>query len=323
MSNYSSFIGIDIGKQEVVVAAYGSQSTQSFPNSANGFKEFFNFYKKNLRSCLVILETTGGYERLFLNALLDKNISIHRANTRQVKSFIRSWGKYGKSDALDAQALALYAYERHKSLEIFQKQDPKMLKLSALVQRRQDLTQMLVQEKNRLKSPQNNPFIQQSYKQVIRALEEQVSSLSSEIDQIISVDPSLQAQQKILQSIPGIGPKVSSFLLACLPELGHLNRRQIASLCGLAPHPFESGQKIGYRKTKGGRAHIRSILFMAAMSARKSNSHLKAFYENLISKGKKKMVALTALMRKIIVIANAKLKNYIHDISATPSPQHS
>ena len=107
MSNYNTFLGIDIGKSEVVVGVYGSKSTQSFPNSIAGFKAFFKSYKKNLHQAFVVLETTGGYEQLFLNALLDKTIAVHRANTRQVKNFIRSWGQHGKSDALDAQALAV------------------------------------------------------------------------------------------------------------------------------------------------------------------------------------------------------------------------
>lgn len=308
MSNYNTFIGIDIGKAEVVVGLHGSKTTQTFPNSIVGFKAFFKNYRKDLQTSLIVLETTGGYERLFLNALLDKQISVHRANTRHVKHFIRSWGQNGKSDALDAQALALYGFERHKTLTLFQKQDPLTLKLSALAQRRQDLTQMLVQEKNRLKSPQTNSLISESCKEMISALEKQLTSITKEIETIISSVPYYQTKKETLETIPGIGSVISSLLIAQLPELGQLNRRQIASLCGLAPYPCESGQKIGYRKTKGGRQQVRSTLFMAAMAARCSHSPLKAFYEKLIAKGKKKMVALTALMRKVIVIANAKLK---------------
>ncbi len=121
MSNYHTFIGIDIGKFEVVVGSHGSKTTQSFSNSSAGFKAFFKTYRKNLSQAFAVLETTGGYEQLFLNALLDKNIAVHRSNTPHVKSFIRSWGQLGKSDALDAQALAFYGYERHKTLPLFQK----------------------------------------------------------------------------------------------------------------------------------------------------------------------------------------------------------
>ena len=291
MSNYNSFFGIDIGKSEVVVGIHGSKITQSFSNSMLGFKAFFKEHRKTLQNALVVLETTGGYEQLFLNALLDKNVSVHRANTRQVKNFIRSWGQKGKSDALDALALALYGYERYESLPLFQKQEPQRLKLAALAQRRHDLNQMLVQEKNRLKSPQCDPWVFESCQLLIQTLTQQISSLTQEIETIISSNPVLSAQQKVLETIPGVGPVVASLLQAHLPELGHLNRRQIASLCGLAPYPFESGQKVGYRKTKGGRVQVRNILFMAAMAARRSNSPLKAFYQKLISNGKKKMVA--------------------------------
>lgn len=311
MSNYSTFFGIDIGKSEVFIAIYGTKSSAVFPNSAEGFKKFLKTYKTELSNAFVVLETTGGYETLFLNALLDKNIAVHRANTRHVKSFIRSWGKLAKSDALDAQALALYGFERHKNLALSQKQPPELIKLIALTQRKLDLTQILVQEKNRLKSPQNNPLIIQCCSQLIQTLQAHIASVTKEIETLIKNNALWLKKKEILESIPGIGPVVSSMLLALMPELGHINRRQIASLAGLAPHPYESGQKIGYRRTKGGRQQVRPILFIAAMAARNSNSPLKAFYEKLIAKGKKKMVALTALMRKIIVIANAKLNPLI------------
>jgi transposase len=308
MSNYSTFLGIDIGKSEVFVGKYDSKTVLPFSNSKDGIKKFLRTFKAELPHAFVVLETTGGYEDLFLKALLDEGIAVHRANTRHVKSFIRSWGKLAKSDALDAQALALYGYERHKVLHLFQKPHPEFVKLAALAQRKQDLTQMLVQEKNRLKSPQNDPLITQSCTSMIQALKDQIASIVHMMEELIRNHPMLHKQKEILKTIPGIGPMVSSLLLAFLPELGQLNRRQIASLCGLAPHPYESGQKIGYRRTKGGRQHVRSVLFIAAMAARNSNSPLKAFYEKLIARGKKKMVALTALMRKIVTIANAKVK---------------
>lgn len=308
MSNYSTFIGIDIGKHEVFVGKYGTKSTVSFLNSKEGFKKFFKNYKAELSKALVVLETTGGYETLFLDALLDKNIAVHRANTRHVKSFIRSWGTLGKSDVLDAQALALYGYERHERLPLFQKQSPELVKLMALTQRRQDITHMLVQEKNRRQSPQITSFLLESCKKVIQTLEAQIKSIDQEIEKLIQSNVLWKQKKEVLETIPGIGPVISRTLLALAPELGHINRRQIASLAGVAPHPFESGQKIGYRRTKGGRQQLRSTLFIAAMAARCSNSPLKAFYEKLIAKGKKKMVALTALMRKILTIANAKLK---------------
>lgn len=309
MSNYSTFLGMDIGKSEVFVGKYGTKSTTSFPNSPTGFNKFFKTYNTELSNAFVVLETTGGYEKLFLDALLDKNIAVHRANTRHVKSFIRSWGTLGKSDALDAQALALYGHDRHQRLVLFQKLSPQQIKLNALTQRRLDLTKMLVQEKNRLQSPQTDPFIIKCCQEIIQTLESQIKSITEEINALIKKDPLWSRKQEVLQTIPGVGPVVSAMLLAFAPELGQINRRQIASLAGVAPHPYESGQKVGYRRTQGGRQQLRSMLFIAAMAARCSHSPLKVFYEKLIAKEKKKMVALTALMRKILIIANARLKD--------------
>ncbi|WP_075261564.1 transposase [Candidatus Odyssella acanthamoebae] len=129
------------------------------------------------------------------------------------------------------------------------------------------------------------------------------------MEKLLQIDPVLLQRYQTLQEIAGVGPIVATTLLGLLPELGTLNRRQIANLAGLAPHPCESGKTVGYRRTKGGRVDVKRILFMAAMTARRTDSPLKAFYENLIKRGKKKMVALTALMRKIVIIANAKLKS--------------
>ena len=274
---YSTFIGIDIGKKDVVVGHHGSQKTHTFPNSPQGFSAFTQCYHAHLPQALVVLETTGGYESLFLNALVDKGIDVHRANTRHVKSFIRSWGKLSKSDALDAKALALYGSERHLTLKLFQKLPPETEKLTALVQRRCDLVRMLVSEKNRLKAPLNSRVIAQSCLSMIHILEDHISELDTQIAHLIQADEKAQQKEAVLKTIAGIGPVVASQLLAFVPELGQLNRRQIASLCGLAPHPCESGQKVGYRRTKGGRQHARSVLFIAAMSARRSHSRRSGF----------------------------------------------
>jgi transposase len=306
--SYSSFFGIDIGKSEFVVAKHGSKSSDIFPNSSAGIKQFFKSFKKDLSNSLVVLETTGGYEALLLKALLAKKIPAHRANTCQVKNFIRSWGKLAKTDALDAAALARYGAERHPSLPLYQAPDPLTSSLLALAMRKQDLTQMLVQEKNRLKAPNIDDFTRNSCQTMISTLSEQIESIKEKLEELIASNPSLLQRKHTLISIPGVGPVIASLLLAFLPELGSLNRRQIASLAGLAPHPRESGQYIGRRSIRGGRPHVRSTLFLAALTASRSNSTLKAFYEKLLQNGKQKMVALTALMRKILVIANARLK---------------
>lgn len=307
---YHNFIGIDISKATFTVAQFGQQLSKNFENTNKGFREFYKEYKKSLPGGLVILETTGGYEMALTAYLLDRSIALHRADSRKVKYFIRSLGKEAKSDAIDATGLARYGYERHEKLDLFVMKTNHQAQLQQLVQRRLDLKQMLVQEKNRRQAPNQDKYITKCCGTLIRALEKQLDDLQKEIQALIEKVPEQKEKQKILEKIDGIGTITSGSLLALLPELGKINRREIASLVGLAPHPYESGQMIGYRKTKGGRRDVRCILFMAAMTASQSKGRLGEYYRGMLNRGKKKMVALTALMRKIIVIANAKLSDW-------------
>lgn len=308
MSIYHNFIGIDIGKFSFIVACHGKNNVKEYENTSSGISTFFKEFKRELPKSLVILEATGGYEMELLLSICDKKIAVHRANTRKVKSFIRSFGHAAKTDALDAKALALYGCERHKILDLFVPASPHLLTLYTLVQRRHDLRKILVAEKNRSKGPKAEP-IQESCAIVIQTVEAQMKLISTKIEELIEQDPVLQERQKVLMTIPGIGKIVSQELLSLMPELGTLNRKQIACLAGLAPRANDSGKLKGYRSTGHGRQGVKPMLYLAAMAARNSHSPLKEFYNNLIGRGKKKMVALTALMRKIIVIANARLKN--------------
>ena len=235
---------------------------------------------------LCILETTGGYEIELLYTLCDKNFTVHRANTRKVKNFIRSFGNTAKTDALDAKALANYGYERKERLEKFTPCSKNSLHLYSLVQRRKDLKQMLVAEKNRFQAP-GAGVIRYSCEKIIEVIKEQIKVLNEEIEKLISADALLKKRQEILKTIPGIGEIVSQDLLILLPELGSISRRQIASLVGVAPRANDSGKFSGYRRTVAGRSGIKPMLFLSAMSARRSNSVLKEFYESLIKRGKK------------------------------------
>lgn len=310
MKFYNNFVGIDIGKFNFVVALSDSKKTKDYNNTSAGIAEFINDNNEILNKSLCILETTGGYEMELLLALCRKNINVHRANTRKVKNFIRSYGNEAKTDALDAKALALYGYERHSRLELFIPSSEESMALYELIMRRNDLKQMLVAEKNRIQGPMMN-VVKNSCKVIIDALTQEIKAVTEEINSLINNDNVLKNKKKILKTIPGIGDITANELLILLPELGRLNRRQIAALVGVAPRSNDSGKYQGYRATGYGRKGIKSSLFLAAMAARNSNSPLKDFYEKLISKGKKKMVALTAVMRKIIVIANARIKEFI------------
>ena len=307
MESYNNFIGIDIGKFNFVTAIHGKKSVREYENTAEGIEKFLSDYSNELPGALCILEPTGGYEMELLLALCDKGFSVHRAHTRKVKNFIRSFGSEAKTDALDAINLSLYGYERSSSLDLFKPQAAEAMKLYELVHRRRDLTQMLVAEKNRLKSPRAG-YVQKSIETLTDILLSEIKAISDEIDNLIKKDVFLSEKKKTLKTVPGIGNIVANELLALLPELGKVSRREIASLVGLAPIAKDSGKFKGYRRTGYGRDGIKRLLFLSAMAARNSKSHLKSYYENLIARGKSKMVALTALMRKIIVIANARLK---------------
>jgi len=308
--NYQSFIGIDIGKNEFVAAVFGNRETKSYANDLSGFSKLFKDYYHILKTSLVVLETTGGYENNLTLFLIEKNITVHRADTRKVKSFIRSYGQKAKTDKIDALALATYAHERQATLKPFMASNSQQNTLKFLEERRQDLKQMLVQEKNRAKSPLY-VTLNKSIIKVIKFLEKELIIINDEIDSIIRSNNIFLEKKKILLEIPGIGETTANSLLALIPELGHLDRKAIASLCGLAPYPKQSGTKTWYSRTNGGRINLKPVLFMAAMGARRTKTSLSEFYEKLIQNGKKKMVALTALMRKIIVIANARLRDYL------------
>lgn len=305
---YTNFCGIDIGKNSFVAHIKGNEKTYEYENSPSGLQKFFKQHREALVNSLTVLETTGGYESECVNFLLEKDIAVHRADARKLKNFIRSFGQNGKTDALDAKALSSYGYERSERLPIYQKPSKRQKDLQLLIERRQDLTQMLVQEKNRYQAPLNKSLCS-TIKPIIKCLEKQLANVENLIDNLIAECEILSRKKAILLTIPGVGEITANSVLGLIPELGQLNRKQIASLCGVAPFPRESGGKKHYRRTYGGRRNMRPILYMAAMGAkRKKGSSMEEFFNRLTQNGKKPLVALVALMRKIVVIANAKIK---------------
>ncbi len=307
MKLYTHFIGIDIGKKQFVVHVIGKKETQFYENTFEGISTFLKDNRVSLQDGLCVLESTGGHETRLLLNLHQAGVATHRAAGRQVKSFIRSYGKQAKTDAIDAHMLALYAQERHASLTLFTPPSPQACQLYELAQRRKDLKQMLVMEKCRLQAP-NIDWIKESIEVIITTLKSALEKIDEQIHTIVANHDVLKEKRDILLTVPGIGKTIADELLILLPELGTLNRREIASLVGLAPIARDSGQLQGYRRTGHGRMGIKPSLFLAAMAAARSKSSLKDYYESLLKRGKKKMVALTALMRKIIVIANARMK---------------
>jgi len=311
---YNNFIGLDIGKLNFVVAVNGEKETKEYNNSTRGIKEFIKDYKNIFGQSLCILENTGGYELELLYTLCGQKIAVHRADARKVKNFIRSYGNSAKTDKLDTKVLAKYGAERKDLLKLFTPLSKQALNLFELVRRRQDLKQILVAEKNRLQAP-SAAIIKLSCKQIIKSITHQIEAITEKIKELIDSDPILKQKQEILKTIPGIGNIVAFELLILLPELGSIDRRKIASLSGLAPMSNDSGKHQGYRKTYYGRNGIKPVLFLAAMAARNSKSEFRNFYKNLIARGEIKMVAFAALMRKIIVIANARLRDFYAQIA--------
>ncbi len=307
---YIHFIGIDVSKEWFDVAVHArAAKPQRFPNSGAGFAAFAKRFAAELPQALVVLESTGGYESALIAVLLHERIAVHRAHPLTAKHFIRSLGKRAKTDQLDAMALAAYAHERQHSLALCRIPDPAQARLGLLLARRADLVAMRAAEQNRRQHP-NYATLQASLDAMQECLNGQLAEIEREIAALIELSPAMAAKYGVMTGVKGIGKQTAFTLLGAMPELGSLTRRQAASLAGCAPHAKDSGKTSGYRSTSGGRAVIKRSLFMAAMAARRFNPELRAFYERLVGNGKKPMVAITAIMRKLIVILNAKLRDH-------------
>ena len=296
-------IGCDVGKTQIVVAhGAAAGATRSINNDPDSLARFAATLPTG---CLVICEATGGFEAALLLACVAAGHAIHRADPRRVKAFIRSRGTLGKSDTIDARALARYGQERHPELARWQPADADRDRLHNLVMTRRDFVADQTSWRNRAQAPGADVDL---ITPVIKTLAAQIKALDAQIETLIAASATLRAQVATLCAIPGIGATTAVALVAVMPELGRLDRRQAASLAGLAPHPYQSGARDGYRRTRGGRPEVKRTVFMAAMAAARHHPELAAFHARLIARGKKKIVALVAVMRKLIVLCNAKLR---------------
>ena len=300
-----AFIGCDVGKASIVVFDSRSATTSTIPNRPASLAQLAATLDEG---CLVVCEATGGYEADLLGAVCAAGRAIHRADARKVKAFIRSLGTLGKSDAIDARALARYGYERHDRLARWQPREAERQQLQTLVLARRDLVRQRVACANRLAAPGGMP-VAERLQRIRTVLDQEIAGLEADIARLIDNSPLLARAVATLRTLPGIGATTAAALIALMPELGTLARRQAAALAGLAPHPNQSANADRYRRTRGGRPEIKQTLFMAAMTAARHDPAMKTFYNRLLARGKKPLVALTALMRKMIVIANAKLRD--------------
>jgi len=303
----SRFVGCDVGKHSIIAYDSGSGRCRTLANAPDALGAFAAALDPD---CLVICEATGGHETALLTALAEAGRPAHRADARKVKAFIRSLGTLGKTDAIDARALARYGQERHDRLVRWQQREPERERLQALVAARLQLVADRTALANRIAAP-GARLVAARLERIKAAIEQEIAALEADIEALIAASQPLARAVRAVRTIAGFGPIVAAATIALMPELGHLNRKQAAALAGLAPHPRQSGAADRYRKTRGGRPEIKRILFMAALSAARHDTALSAFYKRLRNNGKKPLVALTAVMRKMIVIANARLRDQI------------
>lgn len=305
------YIGIDVSKDWFDAAVHGKAAKpQRFKNCGEGFAAFVHEYRELIPGALVVIEATGGYETSLILSLHEAGARVHRLQPLKAAHYIRSLRVNGKTDALDAAALARYGAERNETLPLFQPSGDALQTLQDLQMRRSDLVAMRAAERQRAKHPRYAQ-LRASVEDIRKALDRQIESIERQMAELVDKTDELKRKYREMTSFKGIGDTTAMCLLACMPELGNLTRRQAAALAGLAPHPRDSGKTSGYRPTRGGRKPVRNALFMAALSAKTYNPRLKAFYDRMLKNGKKPIVALTATMRKMIVILNARLRDQI------------
>ena len=300
----ASFVGIDVSKERLDVHILPSQSSGQFDNTEKGCRKLAAMLKP-LELAVIVLEGTGGYEKLTAMHLAGIGLPVAVVNPRQVRRFAQALGLLAKTDKIDAMVIARFA--EATKLEPRFVADQQRMELKEMAARRRQLIVLLNGEKNRLARTQTGPA-RNSIKRIIVALEAQIADMDKGIRGLIQASPVWRAEDELLQSVKGVADKTSSALIAALPELGHLNRRQIASLVGLAPFNNDSGKFHGRRSVHGGRSDVRKSLYMAAHSASRWNPKIKAFSERLLAQGKRKKVVLVACMRKLLTILNAMMR---------------
>jgi len=296
------FIGIDVAKAQLEFAGRPSGATGMVPNAVDGI-EALVAQLRALAPALIVLEATGGYEAAVVAALATAGLPVVVANPRQVRDFARATGQLAKTDAIDAQVLALFA-ERVRPVPR-PLPDEAAQALDALLTRRRQLIEMLTAERNRLLIAR--PAVRRDLQQHIRFLERRLREADDDLHSAVKASPVWRVKDDLLQSVPGVGRVVSLTLLAELPELGRVSHKEIAALVGVAPLNRDSGTRRGKRLVYGGRAPVRAALYMAALVASKCNPVIRAFYQRLRTVGKPPKVALVAAMRKLLTILNAML----------------
>jgi len=303
----SSVVGIDVSKATLEVAIGLDEPVVSFPNAPKGHRALAKLLTKRAPS-RIIFEATGGYERDLLRFLTDRQLPAIRVNPRQVRDFARATGVLAKTDAIDARVIVRFgsAVEpEHRPLP-----SPHEERLAMLQKRRVQLIAERTAESNRLEL-MPDPFIQRTIKKMITTLETLIKQIEAESAEVIAEHEALVRKHKILTSVTGVGDVTAAMLLGHMPELGTLSRQQVAALAGLAPFNKDSGTQRGQRHIRGGRAQIRTSLYMATLSAVLHNPVIREDFERLTTAGKPHQVAMTACMRKLLTILNALVRDNV------------
>ena len=297
-------VGIDVAKQTLDVALGAEGEQWTLPYTDPEVKPLV-VRLREVRPRLVVLEATGGLEAALVAALAAGGLPVVVVNPRQVRDFAKSMGRLAKTDRLDAGILALFGERVRPEIRPFKEAETQALE--ALLQRRRQLVEMLTMERQRLVQAQAR--VRKDVKAHLAWLVRRVKDVDGELGRAIETSPVWRAKEDLLKSVPGVGRVLTLTLLAQLPELGRLNRREIAALVGVAPFNCDSGQLRGRRRVWGGRASVRTVLYMAVVSAIRCNPVIRIFYERLRQAGKPAKVALTACMRKLLTILNAMLSH--------------
>jgi transposase len=298
-------VGIDVAKDTLEIAVRPDNEQWSTKNRIEDFPALIEKLQQ-IAPERIILEATGGWEAPLANHLAAAGLPVVVINPRQARDFAKATGQLTKTDKVDARGLAHFG-EAVKPL-VRPLPDEQTQALAALLTRRRQLVEMLAAEKNRLVTVQHRPALKRDVEAHIKWLERRIAHLDDDLRQQLEKSDLWRVNDQLLQSVPGVGDVTSRTLLSQLPELGTLSDKQIAALVGVAPHARDSGQRKGQAHISGGRANVRSMLYMATLTAIRCNPVIKTFYQRLLTKGKLKKVALTACMRKLLVILNSMIK---------------
>ena len=298
------YIGIDVSKAILDVFFLSKKTHLQFQNNVTGIRKLIKKIK-SFSDSLVVMESTGGYEKSAAQTLAKENISAAIVNPRQIRDFAKALGRLAKTDRIDAEVIAIFAKKMQpKANVVFNENQQKLTEYNA---RRRQLIDIITMEKNRLDKASKE--MKKSIQYVIKLLEKELEKINELLDKAIQCDGEYTRRDELLQTIKGVGAIVSAGVIADLPELGSLNAKEISALVGVAPLNRDSGTLRGKRTIWGGRASVRRILYMATLVATRHNKRIKAFYDRLCAAGKLKKVAITACMHKLLIIMNAMIKN--------------